>query len=122
MCGPDVRPIRIGPRVQRSPRPSSGGWSESKKWAMAPLEGATPIENDDHVLRARRTAAMTRIVLGIFGVDLILAQPHLPAHRLLALLGFCTIAITALVQRLAPRLSWLKVEESLAGVAAVLIV
>jgi EAL domain-containing protein (putative c-di-GMP-specific phosphodiesterase class I) len=89
---------------------------------MAPLEGATPIENDDHVLRARRTAAMTRIVLGIFGVDLILAQPHLPAHRLLAIAGFCTIAITALVQRLAPRLSWLKIEESLAGVAAVLIV
>jgi EAL domain-containing protein (putative c-di-GMP-specific phosphodiesterase class I) len=89
---------------------------------MAPLEGATPIENDDHVLRARRTAAMTRVVLGIFGVDLILAQPHLPAHRLLALMGFCTITSTALVQRLAPRLSWLKVEESLAGVAAVLIV
>lgn len=65
---------------------------------------------------------MTRIVLGIFGVDLILAQPHLPAHRLLAIVGFCTIAITALVQRLAPRLSWLKIEESLAGVSAVLIV
>jgi EAL domain-containing protein (putative c-di-GMP-specific phosphodiesterase class I) len=89
---------------------------------MASLEGATPIENDDHVLRARRTAAMTRVVLGILGVDLILAQPHLPAHRLLAIAGFCTITATALVQRLAPRLSWLKIEESLAGVAAVLIV
>jgi EAL domain-containing protein (putative c-di-GMP-specific phosphodiesterase class I) len=89
---------------------------------MASLEGVTPIENDDHVLRARRTAAMTRIVLGILGVDLILAQPHLPAHRLLTIAGFCTITATALVQRLAPRLSWLKIEESLAGIAAVLIV
>jgi EAL domain-containing protein (putative c-di-GMP-specific phosphodiesterase class I) len=89
---------------------------------MAPPAGTVPIENDDHVLRARRTAATTRIVLGILGIALILAQPHLPAHRLLAIAGFCTITITALVQRLAPRLSWLKIEESLAGTAAVLIV
>jgi EAL domain-containing protein (putative c-di-GMP-specific phosphodiesterase class I) len=89
---------------------------------MVPLEGTVPIENDDHVLRARRTAATTRIVLGIVGIALIIAQPHLPAHRLLAIAGFCTITATALVQRLAPRLSWLKVEESLAGTAAVLIV
>jgi EAL domain-containing protein (putative c-di-GMP-specific phosphodiesterase class I) len=89
---------------------------------MAPLEGTVPIENDDHVLRARRTAATTRIVLGIVGIALILPQPHLAAHRLAAIAGFCTITATALVQRLAPRLSWLKVEESLAGTAAVLIV
>jgi EAL domain-containing protein (putative c-di-GMP-specific phosphodiesterase class I) len=89
---------------------------------MARLDGTVPIENDDHVLRARRTAAMTRIAMGILGIALILSQPNLPAHRLLAIAGFATITGTAIVQRCAPRLAWLKIEESLAGAAAVLII
>jgi EAL domain-containing protein (putative c-di-GMP-specific phosphodiesterase class I) len=89
---------------------------------MALLDGAIPIESDDHVLRARRTAAVTRVVLGILGVDLIVAQPHLLAHPTLGIVGFATISTTAIVQLAAPLSSWLKVEEALAGTAAVLIV
>ena len=82
----------------------------------------SPIETDDHVLRARRTAAWTRAVLGVTGVALALDQPRLLSHPRLAVIGFATIALSATVQLTAPGLSWLKVEESLAGAAAVLIV
>jgi diguanylate cyclase (GGDEF)-like protein len=75
-----------------------------------------------HVLRARRTAAWTRAVLGITGIALLLAKPDLQAHPLLGVIGFATIVTSATVQLLVPRQSWLKVEESLAGVAAILIV
>ncbi len=81
-----------------------------------------PIETDDHVLRARRTAASTRAVLGLTGIALTLAQPGLMPHPALVVVGFATIAASATVQLAAPGLSWLKIEESLAGVAAVLIV
>jgi EAL domain-containing protein (putative c-di-GMP-specific phosphodiesterase class I) len=89
---------------------------------MTLLNGAVPIESDDHVLRARRTAAVTRAVLGILGIVLILAQPHLLTHPALGIAGFATILVTALVQLVAPLSSWLKVEEAFAGSAAVLIV
>jgi hypothetical protein len=79
-------------------------------------------ETDDHVLRARRTAACTRAVLGLTGVALALEQPRLSLHPGLAAIGFATIAASATVQLTAPDLSWLRVEESLAGVAAILIV
>jgi diguanylate cyclase (GGDEF)-like protein len=75
-----------------------------------------------HVLRARRTAAWTRAVLGVTGIALLIAKPGLLAHPLLGVAGFATIVTSATVQLLAPRQSWLKVEESLAGVAAILIV
>ena len=81
-----------------------------------------PIETDDHVLRARRTAAITRAVMGIAGIALILLQGHLLPHPLLGAVGFLVIALTALVQLAAPRLSWLSVEESLAGTAGLLII
>jgi diguanylate cyclase (GGDEF)-like protein len=81
-----------------------------------------PTETDDHVLRARRTAACTRAILGLTGIALALAQPGLLAHPDLAMVGFATISASATVQLTAPGLSWLKVEESLAGVAAILIV
>jgi diguanylate cyclase (GGDEF)-like protein len=80
------------------------------------------IETDDHVLRARRTAAWTRAVLGLTGFTLVLAKSELAAHPVLAALGFTTILATASVQIAAPRASWLKIEELLAGTAAVLIV
>ena len=53
-----------------------------------------PIETDDHVLRARRTAACTRALLGLTGIALALAQPDLLAHPRLAMVGFATIAGT----------------------------
>jgi diguanylate cyclase (GGDEF)-like protein len=81
-----------------------------------------PIATDDHVLRARRTAACTRAILGLTGIALAIAQPALLAYPELAIVGFATITVSATVQLAAPRMSWLKIEESLAGAAAVLIV
>lgn len=80
------------------------------------------IETDDHVLRARRTAACTRAVLGTAGVALALSEPHLAPHPRLAAVGFATIAACATVQLIAPNLSWLLIEELLAGIAAILII
>ncbi len=85
-------------------------------------EQSQAIERDPAVLRARRTAATTRIILGVVGIALIVAQPHLPAHAALGLAGFATILLTSLVQLTVSRLSLLRVEESLAGAAAILIV
>jgi EAL domain-containing protein (putative c-di-GMP-specific phosphodiesterase class I) len=89
---------------------------------MALLEGAVAIESDDHILRARRTAATTRATVGLGGVTLILVQPSLLAHPALGVAGFITITLTALVHLYAPRMRWLRIEESLAGAAAILII
>jgi len=89
---------------------------------MALLEGAVAIESDDHILRARRTAAITRATVGLGGVTLILVQPSLLAHPALGVAGFITITLTALVHLYAPRMRWLRIEESLAGAAAILII
>jgi len=89
---------------------------------MALLEGTVAIEHDDHILRARRTAAITRVVVGLSGIALILLQPSLLSHPALGIAGFVTISLTALVHLSAPRMRWLRVEESLAGAAAILIV
>jgi EAL domain-containing protein (putative c-di-GMP-specific phosphodiesterase class I) len=81
-----------------------------------------PIEMDDHVLRARRTAALTRSLMGILGLLLALAQPALAPHQALAVVGFAMILASAIVQLAAPRLSWVSVEESLSASAGVLII
>jgi EAL domain-containing protein (putative c-di-GMP-specific phosphodiesterase class I) len=87
-----------------------------------PFADAVPIERDEHVLRARRTAARARIAMGLVGIALIVEEPQLLAHPALGVVGFAIIEITAFAQLAAIRPSWLKVEESAAGVAAVLIV
>ncbi|MDE3069327.1 MAG: diguanylate cyclase, partial [Acidobacteriota bacterium] len=79
-------------------------------------------ETEDHVLRARRTAATMRAVFGVAGLTLSLTETRLAAHPTLSAAGFAVIVATALVQVGVPRASWLKVEESLAGVAAFLII
>lgn len=89
---------------------------------MALLEGTVAIESDDHILRARRTAGTMRATVGLAGIALILVQPSLMAHPVLGIAGFATIALTALVQLRMPQMHWLRVEESLAGAAAILIV
>ena len=85
-------------------------------------EKPIPIERDDHVLRARRTAATTRVVLGVVGVVLVVAEPSLLPHPALGVAGFATILLTSLIQLTSSRVSWLRVEESFAGAAAILIV
>lgn len=79
-------------------------------------------ETDAHVLRARRTAAWTRAGLGLMGIGLILANSSLLAHPRAGIVGFVVIAATAIVQLTAPRLSWMRTEESLSGVAGILII
>ena len=71
---------------------------------MALLDAPTPIETDDHVLRARRTAAFTRIATALAGIALILAKPDLLSLPALGVLQASSlIALTALVQVAAPR-------------------
>ena len=89
---------------------------------MALLEGPLPIESDEHVLRARRTAALTRIAMGIAGIILLVARPALEAHPVLAGTGFAMILLTSLVQFADPRLSLVNAEESLSGLAGLLII
>jgi EAL domain-containing protein (putative c-di-GMP-specific phosphodiesterase class I) len=89
---------------------------------MPLIAGSVPIETDGHILRARRTAATTRVAMGILGIALIVAQPRLLPHPALGVSAFATIALTAGVQLAAPRLLWLGVEESLAGTAGVLLI
>ena len=81
-----------------------------------------PIEGDDHVRRVRRTAALTRLALGGLGIALILAQPELLPHPELGVAGFATVVATSLIMLATRRLSWLRFEESVAALAAMLIV
>ena len=76
----------------------------------------------EEVLRARRTAAMSRGVLGLCGLGALIGNPHLVSTPLPALLGLAFIAGTAPLQLALPRFEWLIFEESLAGAAAILIV
>jgi EAL domain-containing protein (putative c-di-GMP-specific phosphodiesterase class I) len=89
---------------------------------MPLLAGPVPIETGGHILRARRTAATARVAVGVVGIALIFSRPELLPHPALGVAGFATIALTAGVQLAAPRLSWLSVEESLAGTAGVMLI
>jgi EAL domain-containing protein (putative c-di-GMP-specific phosphodiesterase class I) len=87
-----------------------------------PIADAVPIERDEHILRARRTAARARIAVGLVGIALIVEEPQLLPHPVLGIVGFAIIEITSLAQLAAIRPAWLKVEESTASVAAVLVI
>jgi diguanylate cyclase (GGDEF)-like protein len=75
-----------------------------------------------HVLRARRTAAVARAALALSGIGLVALHPALAWHPLVVSGGFAFIVLTSTVQLTAPRLAWLKIEESVAGLAGLLIV
>jgi diguanylate cyclase (GGDEF)-like protein len=81
------------------------------------------VEIPGQLLRARRTAAGARGTLSICGIVLCLARPQATAFvPHLALAGFAIILTSAVVQLLAPQTLWLKLEESLAAPASLLIV
>jgi diguanylate cyclase (GGDEF)-like protein len=82
----------------------------------------TPVEIPVGLMRARRTAAAARAAIGMCGVVWSVIHAHGPDHPMYALFGFAIIYATGLVQLLAPRVDWLTLEESLAPVAAVLII
>jgi EAL domain-containing protein (putative c-di-GMP-specific phosphodiesterase class I) len=89
---------------------------------MSFFDAPAPIETDGHVLRARRTAAVTRIVAGIIGIAMILTQPHLLPHPAFGIAGFVIVGLTAFVQLAALGPTWLRIEESLSPAAGVLII
>jgi EAL domain-containing protein (putative c-di-GMP-specific phosphodiesterase class I) len=79
-------------------------------------------EPDAPVLRARRTAALTRMAVGAAGIVLALTEPTLTSSPAAAVCGFAFIGLTSLLQLAAPRARLLSAEESLSGSSAVLIV
>ena len=76
--------------------------------------------------RARRSAATARAGLAVAGALVAVADApvtrHHSHHPVLVPIGFAIIFATALVQLIAPRAEWIKIEESLAPVSAILIV
>jgi EAL domain-containing protein (putative c-di-GMP-specific phosphodiesterase class I) len=89
---------------------------------MALGSGPIPIETNGHIARSRRTAAYTRIAMGLAGAGLTLAHPQLVPHPALAVAGFAVIFVGSFVQIAAPRLTLLSVEEGISGVAGLLII
>ena len=76
----------------------------------------------EEVFRSRRTAAGARASLALCAILIILVGDRVTAHPLVAVAGFAIILVTAAVQLAIPRSDWLKLEESVAPVAAVLII
>ncbi len=89
---------------------------------MAILRQPPPIETGEQILRARRTAALARITVGLAGAALAIFSPGVVPHALPAAIGFATITLSAAVPLVAPGLSLLTAEESLSAAAGVLIV
>jgi diguanylate cyclase (GGDEF)-like protein len=75
-----------------------------------------------HILRARRTAAVARAGLALAGIALVALHPPLAPNAVEVVAGFAFIVVTSSVQLLVPRVAWLKAEESIAGLAGILIV
>jgi EAL domain-containing protein (putative c-di-GMP-specific phosphodiesterase class I) len=80
------------------------------------------IERDDPIQRARQTAAVCRVVLGLFGIILILSRPDLLPIPGAGIAGFAGIVVTALLQLADLKFTWVQVEESVTGSAAILII
>jgi EAL domain-containing protein (putative c-di-GMP-specific phosphodiesterase class I) len=79
-------------------------------------------ETDGALLRARRTAGISRALMGIVGVVMVLAQPRLTPEPLLGVIGFTAIALTAVAQVAYRGPTWLGIEESLSGLAGILVI
>jgi EAL domain-containing protein (putative c-di-GMP-specific phosphodiesterase class I) len=86
------------------------------------LDAPVPIETGGEIMRARMTAARTRLGMGVLGIALIVDHPHLLPHPAFGIIGFAIIAACSIVQLTVPRLLWLTIEESLAGLAAVMLI
>jgi diguanylate cyclase (GGDEF)-like protein len=80
------------------------------------------VEPSAHVLRARRTAAIARASLATCAIALVAFDPALAWAPAAVVGGFAFIIVTATVQLLAPRVAWLRIEESVAGLAGLLVV
>ena len=88
---------------------------------MALFNAPVPIESGGQPLRARRTAGITRVAVGICGIWLVLGQSG-DSYRPGAAAGFALIVITSFVQLASPGATLLAAEESLSTLAGVLII
>jgi EAL domain-containing protein (putative c-di-GMP-specific phosphodiesterase class I) len=80
------------------------------------------IERDDPIERARHTASVSRVVLGAFGIALILDRPEALPLPAAGVAGFAVIVVTAFLQLANLRIVWTQVEETFAATAAILII
>jgi EAL domain-containing protein (putative c-di-GMP-specific phosphodiesterase class I) len=80
------------------------------------------IERGDPIERARHTASVSRVALGVFGIALILARPDILPLPAAGVAGFAVIVVTALLQLANLRIVWTHVEETFAATAAILII
>jgi EAL domain-containing protein (putative c-di-GMP-specific phosphodiesterase class I) len=85
-------------------------------------QSQSTIERDDPIQRARRTAAVTRLLLGGIGIVLILRWPSLLPHPAFGIAGFAIILVTSALQLTPLRITLVRLEESVAASAAILIV
>ena len=76
----------------------------------------------DTLAQTRRTSAQARAVMAAAALPLAIVWTPAGTSALLAAIGFCIVLGTAVVQLLLPRTAWVVLEESLASVAAVLII
>lgn len=84
---------------------------------MRPL-GQLPEE----VVRARRTASLARVSIALVAVALLVGDHQLSTIPLVCATGFAIIAATAGVQLAMPHTDWLKLDESLVPLSALLII
>jgi EAL domain-containing protein (putative c-di-GMP-specific phosphodiesterase class I) len=80
------------------------------------------IERDDPIERARHTASVSRVALGVFGIALVLDRPEVLPLPAAGVAGFAVIVVTAFLQLANLRIVWTQVEETFAATAAVLII
>ncbi|HEX8976932.1 MAG TPA: EAL domain-containing protein [Solirubrobacteraceae bacterium] len=76
----------------------------------------------EEVLRARRTASLARVTVALVAVVLLVGDHRLSTMPVVCATGFAIIAATAGVQLAMPHTDWLKLEESLAPLSAILII
>jgi diguanylate cyclase (GGDEF)-like protein len=75
-----------------------------------------------HILRARRTAAVARATLALAGIALVALRPLLAHDSFLVIAGFASVVLTSAVEFAKPSVHWLRVEESVATIAGLLII
>ncbi len=80
------------------------------------------IERDDPIERARHTASVSRVAIGVFGIVLILDRPEALPLPAAGIAGFAVIVLTAFLQLANLRIIWTQVEETFAATAAILII
>lgn len=91
-------------------------------YTAKPSASLRALMRPERALGARRLAMRIRAALAAVGLCLALADHSLSQHALLAATGFALILLVALIQLLAPRLSWQWGDELLGPVACLLII